>query len=269
MAGVGLRHSHFRDMLERRPPLAFLEVHSENYYGAGGPPHFFLERLREHYPLSLHGVGLSLGSTDPIDVQHLKKLRQLIERYQPTLVSEHLCWSSVGGIFSNDLLPLPYTEEAIEHLAVRIDQVQNELGRQILVENLSQYVEFPESTMKEWSFVREVAESANCLLLLDINNIYVNACNAGFDAHDYLANIPAYRVAEYHLAGYEQGENCLIDTHGHPVADPVWDLFDAALSLIGPRPSLIEWDTDIPPLDILLAEAKKANDRLEKRYVAA
>lgn len=268
-AGIGLRHAHFRDMLERLPPLAFLEVHSENFFGAGGPPHFFLEQLRENYPLSLHGVGLSLGSIDPLNTQHLNKLKRLIDRYQPDLVSEHLCWGSSGGIFSNDLLPMPYSEEAIRHMAQRIDAVQNALGRRILVENLSQYVAFPESEMSEWQFVAEVVEAADCQLLLDINNIYVNACNFQFNAKEYLRHMPAERVVEYHLAGYERGERCLIDTHGHPVSDEVWALFSEALSIIGPRPSLIEWDTDIPPLSTLLGEARKADQLLERHRAAA
>ncbi|HFD86662.1 MAG TPA: DUF692 domain-containing protein [Gammaproteobacteria bacterium] len=262
-AGIGLRHPHYREMLERRPSLGFLEVHSENYFGAGGPPHFFLEKLCEDYPLSIHGVGLSLGSTDPMDWSHLKKLKSLIDRYQPILVSEHLSWGSNSGIHTNDLLPMPYTEEAVVHMATRISEVQDFLQRPILVENLSSYIRYPHSTLPEWTFVRLVAEEADCGLLLDINNVYVNACNHAFNPQEYLANMPFDRVGEIHLAGFDQGENCLVDTHGKPVSEAVWGLYAETIQHHGPRPTLIEWDTDIPALDTLLDEAEKASLILE------
>ena len=264
-AGIGLRHPHYREMLARRPQLAFLEVHSENYFGAGGPPHHYLEQLRPDYPLSLHGVGLSLGSTDDLDTGYLQKLKALIARYQPTLVSDHLCWSSTGGMHAHDLLPLPYTEEAIHHLAGRIKQVQDFLGRRILVENVTSYVSFRHSVMPEWAFVGAVLEEADCGLLLDVNNIYVNAVNHGFDPLDWLAAVPAQRVGEIHLAGYEHDPqvDMLVDTHSSPVHAPVWALYQAAVERLGPRPTLIEWDTDIPPLDTLLAEAARADAILE------
>ncbi len=265
-AGIGLRHPHYREMLARRPRLAFLELHSENYFGAGGPPHHYLEQLRADYPLSLHGVGLSLGSADPLDRVHLAKLKTLVERYRPELVSEHLCWTSVGGMHTHDLLPLPYTEEAVRHVAGRIRQVQDTLGREILVENVSSYVQYAASTLSEWAFVAAVVGEAGCGLLLDVNNFYVNAVNHGFDPYEYLAAMPAERVREIHLAGFDRAEACLVDTHGNPVADPVWVLYRDAIARLGPRPTLIEWDTDIPPLDTLLAEAAKADRILERHH---
>lgn len=264
-SGIGLRPAHYRDMLARRPPLAFLEVHSENYFGAGGPPHHYLENLRADYPLSLHGVGLSLGSTDPLDLDHLAKLKALAERYQPELVSDHLCWTSAGGLHTHDLLPLPFTEEVIRHVVARIRQVQDVLGRRLLVENATGYVEFAASEMSEWVFVRAIVEEADCDLLLDVNNVYVNAINLGFDPLTYIEAMPAERIKEIHLAGFDFDEHadCLVDTHGKPVRMPVWDLYRDTIAHIGPRHTLIEWDTDIPPLDTLLDEAARANTILE------
>ncbi len=265
-AGIGLRAPHYREMASRRPPLAFLEVHSENYFGDGGPPHFYLEQLRQDYPLSLHGVGLSLGSGDPLDPAYLAKLKQLTDRYQPALVSDHLCWTSAGGTHAHDLLPLPFTRAMVNHVAARIRQVQDALGRRILVENASSYVAFAESEMTEWAFVNEVVAEADCLLLLDVNNAYVNAVNHGFDAREYLGAMPSARVAEIHLAGFDTDERaqCLVDTHGKPVHAPVWALYRDTVRRIGPRPTLIEWDADIPPLDVLLAEASRANAILDE-----
>jgi uncharacterized protein (UPF0276 family) len=265
-AGIGLRAPHYREMASRRPPLAFLEVHSENYFGDGGPPHFYLEQLRQDYPLSLHGVGLSLGSGDPLDPAYLAKLKQLTDRYQPALVSDHLCWTSAGGTHAHDLLPLPFTPAMVNHVAARIRQVQDALGRRILVENASSYVAFAESEMTEWAFVNEVVAEADCLLLLDVNNVYVNAVNHGFDAREYLGAMPSARVAEIHLAGFDTDERaqCLVDTHGKPVHAPVWALYRDTVRRIGPRPTLIEWDADIPPLNVLLAEASRANAILDE-----
>lgn len=265
-AGIGLRAPHYREMLARRPPLAFLEVHSENYFGAGGPPHYYLEQLRQDYSLSLHGVGLSLGSIDPLDTAHLNKLKQLANRFQPALISDHLCWTSIDGTHAHDLLPLPFTRSMVTHLASRILRVQDFLKRRILVENASSYVAFAESEISEWEFVSEVVAEADCLLLLDINNVYVNAVNHGFDADTYLAAMPPACIAEIHLAGFDIDERaqCLVDTHGKPVHEPVWTLFRDTVHRIGPRPTLIEWDADIPPLDVLLDEAAKANAILEQ-----
>lgn len=270
-AGIGLRHPHYREMLARRPPLAFLEVHSENHFGEGGPPHHFLERLREDYPLSLHGVGMSLGSGDPLDKAYLARLKWLAERYQPELLSDHFCWTSVGGTHAHDLLPLPFTRDMARHVANRIMQAQDFLGRRMLVENASSYVTFAESDMTEWEFVNEVVKEADCLLLLDVNNVYVNAVNHGFDAREYLEAMPAERVAEIHLAGYDMDErvHCLVDTHGMPVHEPVWELYFETIRRIGPRPTLIEWDANIPPLDVLLSEAAKADALLEQSHALA
>ena len=258
MAGIGLRAPHYAEILRRRPALDFLEVHSENFFAPGGAALAWLERFRSAYPLSLHGVGLSLGSSDPLDARHLDRLAALAARVEPQLVSEHLCWSSHGGRHANDLLPLPYTAEALDHVCSRIAAVQDRLRRRILVENVSTYVAFDESAMPEWEFVAEVARRSGCALLLDVNNIHVNAANHGFDAHRYLAAIDPATVGEIHLAGHERCGALLVDTHGAPVADAVWRLYEEALARFGPRPTLVEWDTDIPALDVLLAEAGKA-----------
>jgi len=267
-AGIGLRAQHYRDVLEQRPAVGWFEVHSENYFGAGGAPLDYLERIRAHYPLSLHGVGLSLGSADALNRAHLRKLRSLIERFEPALVSEHLCWSSIGGRYLNDLLPLPYTEEALVHVCAHIRAAQDFLGREILVENVSSYLEYAHSTIPEWEFLAAVATETGCGILLDVNNIYVSAVNHGFDADQYLRALPAAAIREMHLAGfsvnrYEDGE-ILIDTHSAPVAEPVWALYRQAAQQFGPVPTLIEWDTDIPPLAVLQAEMRKADAILDE-----
>lgn len=260
--GIGLRAPHYAQILERRPALAFVEVHSENFFAEGGAALDWLERFRALYPLSLHGVGLSLGTTDPLDERHLAKLARLVERFEPALVSEHLCWSSVGGRHANDLLPLPYTREALDHVVGRIDAVQERLARPILVENVSSYVTFSESTLPEWEFVAEVARRSGCGVLLDVNNIWVSACNHGFDALRYLEAIDGRGVGEIHLAGYERVGERLVDTHGARVSDEVWRVYAAAIERFGARPTLVEWDTDIPALDVLLEEARKARSIL-------
>jgi uncharacterized protein (UPF0276 family) len=266
--GIGLRAPHYAAIAERRPPLAFLEVHSENFYGAGGPALAWLERLRGDYALSLHGVGLSLGSADALEARHLEKLAALVDRFQPLLVSEHLCWSSIDGRHANELLPLPCTEAVAAHVAARVLRVQERLRRPILVENVSTYMTFSESTQAEAQFVAEVARRAGCQVLLDVNNIYVNAANQGFDAHAYLAAIDPASVGEIHLGGHAQSDGLLVDTHGTPVCDAVWSLYRAALLRFGPRPTLIEWDTDIPALDVLLGEAARARALLAARVPA-
>jgi uncharacterized protein (UPF0276 family) len=262
-AGIGLRPPHVVEILRTQPRVAWLEVHSENYFAAGGAHIAQLERIAEFYPVSLHGVGLSLGSTDPLDQRHLDQLGQAVLRFEPTFVSEHLAWSSVGGRHANDLLPLPYTEEALHHVSRRIAAVQDALGRQLAIENVSSYVEFASSRLREWEFLAGVAAESGCGLLIDVNNIYVSARNLGFDPEVYLAAIPPAAVRELHLAGHtslqSQGHELLIDTHGAPVAEPVWDLYARALARFGARPTLIEWDTDIPPLATLLAEAARAD----------
>ncbi len=268
-AGVGLRTPHYREVLDTRPDIPWFEVHSENFFAEGGPAHDLLTAVRREYPLSLHGVGLSLGSTDPLNRWHLDKVKALIERYQPGLVSEHLSWSSVGGRYLNDLLPLPYTEEALRHISSRIQQVQDYLGRQILVENLSSYLQFSTSTIPEWEFITAVAQRSGCGILLDVNNVYVNARNHGFDAADYLRAIPVSAVGEMHLAGHTDEGDCLIDTHSRPVAPAVWTLYEQAVHRFGRLPTLIEWDADIPPLTVLMSEAAKADTILESRDVRA
>ncbi|MDP1925195.1 MAG: DUF692 domain-containing protein [Thiobacillus sp.] len=258
-AGIGLRAPHYRELLDTLPAVGWLEVHSENYFGEGGQPLHYLEQARSHYPLSLHGVGLSLGSTDELDRTHLSKLKRLAERFDPALVSEHLCWCSAGGRYLNDLLPLPYTEEALALVSRHIDEAQTFLGRRILVENVSSYLQFAHSTLPEWEFLTEAAARSGCGILLDVNNIYVSAVNHGFDADRYLEAIPVEAVGEIHLAGFDSNGDCLIDTHGKPVADEVWALYRRAVRRFGRVPTLIEWDTDIPPLAILLDEARKAD----------
>jgi uncharacterized protein len=268
-AGIGLRAPHYRQLLKELPNIGWLEVHSENYFAEGGQPWHFLQRLREHYPISIHGVGLSLGSSDALSHVHLSNLARLIERIEPAMVSEHLSWSSVGGRYFNDLLPLPYAEEALGVVSRHIEQTQDFLGREILVENVSSYLQFAESTIPEWEFVGEVARRTGCGILLDVNNIYVSATNHGFDAARYLRAIPVAPVKEIHLAGHDHNGRCLIDTHGTHVADPVWALYRQALARFGQVPTLIEWDTDLPPLAELLGEAVKANFYLETPHAAA
>jgi len=258
-AGIGLRAPHHEELVARRPPLALVEVHSENFFADGGAPLAALERARALYPLSLHGVGLSLGSADPLDERHLARLEALVRRFEPALVSEHLSWSSIDGRHANQLLPLPFTREAVEHVAARIAHVQERLGRRILVENVSTYLEFDEGAMPEWEFVAEVVRRSGCGLLLDVSNVHVNAVNHGFEASGYLGAIDPARVAEYHLAGHERWELGLVDTHSRRVAPEVWSLFRAALARIGPRPTVVEWDLDVPALDVLLDEASKAH----------
>ena len=262
-AGIGLRAPHYAQLLERRPALAFLEVHSENFFAAGGPSLAWLERFRGLYPMSFHGVGLSLGSSEAVDAVHLAKLASLVERFEPAFVSEHVCWSSASGRHSNDLLPLPYTEEALDSFVAHVDAVQERLGRTILVENVSSYMRFGHSTIPEWEFVAEVARASGCGVLLDVNNVWVNSVNHGFDPRVFLAAIDPATVAEIHLAGFEAQESLLIDTHSRAVTGDVWSLFREAIARMGPRPTLIEWDADIPELDVLLGEAGKAEAILD------
>ncbi len=272
-AGIGLRKQHHLDVLEALPQVGWFEAHSENYFSEGGPHIACLERIRAHYPLSLHGVGLSLGSTDPLNREHLERLRRSVARFEPALVSEHLSWSSVGGRFANDLLPLPYTEEALRHVSARIAIVQDVLGRQILVENVSSYLQFQCSRIPEWDFLAGVAAESGCGILLDLNNVYVAAHNHGIDCTRYLESIPRAAVQELHLAGHTpvniDGRELLIDTHAGPVSDAVWALYREALWRFGPLPTLIEWDAEIPALPTLVAEADKANAMQRKLYADA
>jgi uncharacterized protein len=270
-AGIGLRAEHHAAVLEELPAVGWLEVHSENHFAPAGAAHRALDRIREHYPISLHGVGLSLGSTDAMDREHLAQLRLAIERYQPALVSEHLCWGSVGGRHTNDLLPLPYTEEALRHLVSRVREAQDALGHQLLIENVSSYLAFCDSALTEWVFLAALAGESGCGILLDVNNIYVSAFNHGFDAREYITALPAAAVQEIHLAGHSSrnldGHDLLIDTHDTRVAPGVWALYEAAVARFGRVPTLIEWDTDLPALEVLVAEAHQA-DRLAGEALA-
>jgi len=272
-AGVGLRAQHHLHVLNETPRVGWLEVHSENFFADGGSHIDALFKIRGHYPLSLHGVGLSLGSADSLSNEHLALLRRAIARFEPDLVSEHLSWSSFGGWVANDLLPLPFTEEALRHVSRKIAAAQDALSRQILVENISSYFQFAHAAMTEWEFVAGVAMESGCGILLDINNIHVAAENHGFDAQRYLQAIPVGSVQELHLAGHTavdiKGRSILIDTHGGPVSEPVWDLYAAAVARFGPVPALIEWDTDIPPFSVLQQEADKADAVREGSHAVA
>ena len=258
-------------MLADPAPVGWLEVHAENYFG-GGRPRYCLERLAQSYPIGLHGVGLSLGGAEPLDRAHLARLKALVEAIRPGLVSEHVAWSGTGGTYLNDLLPVPYTEEALATLVRNIDVAQQYLGRRILIENPSTYLAFAESSMPEWAFMATAIERSGCGLLLDVNNVYVSARNHGFDATTYLAAMPGAAVEEIHLAGHltrqVDGVELRIDDHGSAVDEAVWSLYRATISRIGPRPTLIEWDTRIPPLATLVAEAAKA-DRILAEHAAA
>ncbi|MDX9994772.1 MAG: DUF692 domain-containing protein [Rhodocyclaceae bacterium] len=261
--GVGLKPEHFRTILDTRPAIGFFEIHAENYMVAGGPFHHHLERIRADYPLSIHGVGLSIGGAGPLDEAHLDRLAVLLDRYQPESFSEHLAWSSHNEVFFNDLLPAPYHAGTLARVCAHIDRVQERLGRSMLLENPATYVEFEASTMAEADFISEVVKRTGCGLLLDVNNAYVSCVNHHRDAHDYLRALPLAAVGEIHLAGHAEdvdaaGDPLLIDSHGAPVANAVWDLYDFAIALLGPQPTLIERDSDIPALSVLAAEAWQA-----------
>jgi len=261
--GVGFKPEHFEAIVDTRPQLGFFEVHAENYMGAGGAPHRRLDTIRERYPLSLHGVGLSIGSPGPLDQAHLQRLAAVVRRFEPALVSEHLAWSTHEGAFFNDLLPLPYTSETLAQVTEHIDEVQNALGRTMLLENPSTYVVFAESTWAETDFLREIARRTGCGLLLDVNNVFVSATNQGFDPELYLADFPISAVGEVHLAGYAEdaddaGLPLLIDAHNSPVRESVWALYAEALRRLGPTPTLVEWDNDLPTWPTLIGEARRA-----------
>jgi hypothetical protein len=272
-AGIGLRAQHHAAILSDRPAVGWIEAHTENYFHDGGPGVRALERARELYPLSLHGVGLGLGSADPIDRAHLRRVRDAVRRFEPALVSEHACWAHVDGRHFNDLLPLPYTEEAVEHLAARVREVQDFLGRQLLIENLSAYVDFAESQLREGEFLAAVVARAGCGLLLDVNNACVNAANLGLDVERFFADLPATAVQEIHLAGHARravdGHELLIDDHGSAVPDAVWALYARALRHFGAVPTLVEWDNAVPPLEVLVAEAHKADTILREAHEVA
>jgi uncharacterized protein (UPF0276 family) len=261
--GIGFKPQHFDAIMDGDQPIGFFEVHAENYMGAGGPPHAMLRQLRERYALSIHGVGLSIGSAAPLDTEHLARLKTLCDRYQPQSFSEHLAWSSHGEVYLNDLLPLPYTQETLDRIVSHIDQVQDTLGREMLLENPSTYLQFAESSIPEVDFLNEIARRTGCSLLLDVNNVFVQAKNHGTSAEAYLTDFPLTRVKEIHLGGHdaqqdETGAPLLIDAHGTAVADPVWELYDSVIARTGPLPTLIEWDNDVPEWTMLAAEARAA-----------
>jgi uncharacterized protein len=266
-AGIGLRAPHVAEVLTRPAAVGWVEVHAENYMG-GGPARRTLERVRTELPLSLHGVGLSLGSAAPLDRRHLDRLADLVERFEPALVSEHFAWSVAGGAYLNDLLPVPLDEEALAVTARHVDEVQTRLRRQILVENPSSYLRFTHTTMTETEFLAALVERAGCGLLCDVNNIYVSAHNVGFDPLAYLAAVPAAAVGQIHLAGHTvndaDGHTVLIDDHGARVAPAVWELYARALDLFGAVPTLVEWDSQLPSLSVLLGEAREADRRLAR-----
>ena len=256
--GLGLRVEHYNSILADRPAVDWFEALTENYLVPGGKPLNYLTRIREHYPLVMHGVSLSIGSTHPLDREYLAQVKRLAARIQPAWISDHLCWTGVAGKNVHDLLPLPYTEEALRHIVERVRTVQDYLGRRILLENVSSYVTFRDSRLTEWEFLREVAERADCLILLDVNNIYVSSINHEFDPHEYLNAIPVDRVQQIHLAGHENHGDYLIDTHDHPVPDPVWSLYSDALRRFGNVSTMIERDANIPPLAELCLELEQA-----------
>lgn len=263
-AGVGLKPEYFAHILDRHPDVAFFEVHAENYMGAGGPPHRYLSRIREHYPLSLHGVGLSIGGPGPLNVEHLQRLRDLDRRYRPALFSEHLAWSTHGPHFYNDLLPAPYNTDSLNQICEHIDQVQAFLGRQMLLENPSTYICWETSTWEEADFIAEISRRTGCGLLLDVNNLHVSCINQNWDAKRYIERYPLKLVQQIHLAGHtpdadEHGNPLLIDTHNKPISEQVWLLFRDVIRQTGPLPTLIEWDTDLPAWSTLYLEAVFAN----------
>jgi uncharacterized protein len=258
--GLGLRTAHYEAILNEPHDVDWLEVITENYLVPGGKPLHYLERVRERFPLVMHGVSLSIGSTDPLDVGYLAQVRALAARIEPHWISDHLCWTGIEGRNLHDLLPLPYTEEALNSVVARVAQVQEALGRQILLENVSSYLSYRASEMSEWEFLSEVAQRADCAILLDINNIYVSSVNHGFDPLTYLRAIPKSKVRQFHLAGHSDMGGHLIDTHDHPIAAPVWDLYGAAVAHFGAVPTMIERDDNIPALGELVAELDIARE---------
>ena len=273
--GIGLKAAHYKQILEERPDIGFFEVHAENYMGDGGPPLRYLEAIAEHYPLSLHGVGLSIGAARDLDIEHLHRLRGLIDRYKPGHFSEHLAWSTHDAGFLSDLLPVPYTVETLQNVVSHIDQVQDVLGVQMLLENPTTYLAFAESTYAETDFIAEVAKRTGCELLLDVNNVFISAANQQWDRFAYIDAFPLKHVKEIHLAGFnpeldEKGRPLLIDTHDRPVDQDVWNLYDYVTLRTGPVPTLIEWDSDVPSLEELLEEAQHAEAiMLRREHLAA
>jgi len=262
--GLGLRSSHYQEVFTTKPDVPWFELLSDNYMGDGGLPLVRAEKIREDYPITLHGVGMSLGSADPLNLEYLTRLKALTSRLEPVYISDHLAWVSADGKYTHDLLPLPYTEATLRHISDRINQAQDFLGQTLLIENPSSYLTFNNTEMTECEFIRGIVNATDCNLLIDVNNIYVSAVNHDFDPYTYLAEIPTDKVKEIHLAGYEKMEGYLFDTHGYQVHAPVWDLYRAALQKFGPVPTLIEWDTDIPNFATLRGEAHKAELQMKE-----
>jgi uncharacterized protein (UPF0276 family) len=256
--GLGLRTEHYAAFAEAQPGIDWLEVISENYLVPGGKPLYHLDRIRRDVPMVMHGVSMSIGSTDPLDLTYLRELKALAERIEPAWISDHLCWTGVDHHNLHDLLPLPYTEAALRHVAQRVQQVQDVLGRRLLLENVSSYVSFAGDEMSEWEFIAELAQRADCELLLDVNNVYVSSVNHGFDAKRFIDAMPRERVRQIHLAGHEDHGHYLVDTHDHPVCEAVWSLYAHTVQRLGPVPTMIERDDHIPPLPELLAELDHA-----------
>jgi uncharacterized protein (UPF0276 family) len=256
--GLGLRPQHYDEILSGSPRVDWFEVISENYMIRGGQPLRMLDRIRERYPVVMHGVSMSIASTAPLDMDYLNKLKALAARVDPKWISDHLCWTGVHGVNLHDLLPIPYTQEALDHVVARVSQVQDILGRRLTLENVSSYVTFGQSEMTEWEFVTEVATRADCWLLFDVNNVYVSAVNHGFDASAFLNGVPKDRVVQFHVAGHSHEESHIVDTHDHPVCPEVWDLYRAAVAHFGPVSTMIERDDNIPPLAELVDELDHA-----------
>lgn len=268
-AGIGLRADHYSYILNHLPAVPWFEAITENYIGLKAIPLSYLCAIRQHYPLTLHGVSLSIGSTDPLNMEYLKSLKQLINQVEPAWISDHLCWTSANGRYFPELFPLPHHIDVIKHVAMRISQVQEILGQRILIENISRYLSFSDQSITEWEFLSEVAKRADCDILLDVNNLYVNAYNHQLCTQTYLRGLPKDRVKQFHLAGHQKKATHLLDTHDQMVTSAVWDCFKMAIDIIGPKPALIEWDTDIPPFPILLAEAHKAETYYQLESVTA
>ena len=259
--GLGLRVEHYQNFLDQQPRVDWLEMTSENFMAPGGKPLFYLDAIRSRYPMVMHGVSLSIGSCDPLDMQYLGELKALIERVEPAWVSDHLCWTGVDHTNLHDLLPMPYTEEALQHMCRRVDQVQNYLGRPLVLENVSSYVTFTSDEMPEWAFIAALLKRSGCQLLLDVNNVYVSSVNHGFDAKTYIDAMPATQIRQIHLAGHEDHGDYIIDTHDHDVCEPVWALYEYTVQRLGLLPTLIERDDNMPPLAALLDELDMARQR--------
>ena len=266
--GLGLRVDHYTEVLENQPSVDWFEVLTENYLVAGGKPLYFLDRIAERYPIVMHGVSLSIASTAPLDVDYLTELKTLADRVDPKWISDHLCWTGVHGVNLHDLLPIPYTQEALNHVVDRVSRVQDFLGRRLTLENVSSYVTFAESEMSEWEFVSEVARRADCWLLFDVNNVYVSAHNHGFSTRDFLHGVPRDRIVQFHLAGHSHEGDHIVDTHDHPVCDQVWDFYRQTVSHFGPVSTMIERDDNIPPLAEVVAELDVAR-RIAKEVAEA